>query len=68
MMVSISLLRDDKESFAKAIIMLLEDEELRKKLGVNARKLAEKEYSWDSVGKLFCDVYREAIENHSKKI
>ena len=62
------LLRDDKESFAEAVIMLLKDEALRKKLGTNARALVEQEYSWDSIGRRFCGVYEEVIKNHRKKI
>lgn len=58
------LLRDDKESFAEAVIMLLRDEALRKKLGTNARKLAEDEYSWDSIGKRFIEVYEKVIQDH----
>jgi glycosyltransferase involved in cell wall biosynthesis len=55
------LLRDDKESFAEAVIMLLKDENLRKQLGANARALAEQEYSWDSIGKRFCEVYEKVL-------
>ncbi|MFI5264570.1 MAG: glycosyltransferase family 4 protein, partial [Candidatus Kapaibacterium sp.] len=55
------LLRDDKESFAQAVIMLLKDENLRKQLGANARALAEQEYSWDSIGKRFCEVYEKVL-------
>jgi glycosyltransferase involved in cell wall biosynthesis len=58
------LLRDDKESFAQAVIMLLKDETLRKKLGTNARTLVEQEYSWESIGKRFCDVYEKVIADH----
>jgi glycosyltransferase involved in cell wall biosynthesis len=60
------LLRDDKESFAEAVIMLLKDETLQKKLGANARTLVEEEYSWDSIGRRFCEVYKNVIENHKK--
>jgi glycosyltransferase involved in cell wall biosynthesis len=61
------LLRDDKESFAQAVIMLLKDENLRKRLGANARALAEREYSWDSIGKRFCEVYGQVIAAHHSK-
>ncbi len=61
------LLRDDKESFAQAVITLLRDENLRKKLGANARALAEKEYSWDSIGRRFCEVYEKVIAGHNSK-
>jgi glycosyltransferase involved in cell wall biosynthesis len=58
------LLRNDKGSFAEAVIMLLKDSLLRKKLGAKARGLAEREYSWDSIGKRFCEVYEKAIVEH----
>jgi len=58
------LLRDSPEEFADAVIMLLHDERLRKKLGANARKLAEEEYSWESVGKRFIRVYENVIAKH----
>jgi glycosyltransferase involved in cell wall biosynthesis len=62
-----TLLRDDPQSFADAVIMLLKDEALRKKLGMNARKLVEDEYSWDSIGRRFIGVYEKVIEDHKKK-
>ncbi|MFI5264988.1 MAG: glycosyltransferase family 4 protein, partial [Candidatus Kapaibacterium sp.] len=58
------LLRDDKESFAQAVIMLLQDENLRKTLGANARALAEQEYSWDSIGRRFSEVYENVLSEH----
>lgn len=55
------LLRDTKESFAEAVIMLLKDGSLRKKLGENARTLVEREYSWDTIGRRFCEVYEKVL-------
>ena len=55
------LLRDDKEAFADDVIMLLRDALLRKKLGANARTMAEEEYSWESIGRRFCEVYEEVV-------
>ena len=59
------LLRDDPRSFADAVISLLENSELRESLGVNARKLAEEKYSWQSIAIQFNSVYEEVtqIEN-----
>jgi len=61
------LLRDDKESFAQAVILLLQNDVLRQELGINARKLAEEEYSWDSIGKSFINVYEHVIRNFTSE-
>ncbi|MEP7233908.1 MAG: glycosyltransferase family 4 protein [Ignavibacteriota bacterium] len=58
------LLRDDPKSFAEGVIGLLGDEASRRKLGSKARVLVESEYSWESIGKRFCDVYEEVISKH----
>jgi glycosyltransferase involved in cell wall biosynthesis len=60
------LLRDGKESFADAVVMLLKDPQLRKKLGAKARDLAEREYSWDSIGRRFCEVYEKVIQHRNE--
>ncbi len=39
----------DDEKFAKRVIELLKDEELCKKIGENARKFVEKNFSWNKV-------------------
>jgi glycosyltransferase involved in cell wall biosynthesis len=47
------LLRNDPESFASAVIEILENPELRDRLGSNARKLVEERYSWPDVARRF---------------
>ena len=59
------LLRDDAVSFANAVIELLRNPELRYQLDTNARSLALREYSWESVGKRFCDVYEKVISQRN---
>lgn len=54
----------DKE-FVKAIEYLIENEDERKRLGRNARILAEKKYDWDNTGKLLNRLYSDLI---NKKI
>lgn len=44
------------EQFINAISYLLDNEDARKQMGSNARKLAE-EYSWDRIGHNLCDFY-----------
>ena len=40
---------DDPEDLAKKIALLLKDENLRKRLGENGRKLVEEKYNWDKI-------------------
>jgi glycosyltransferase involved in cell wall biosynthesis len=55
------LLCDAAASFADGVVKLLANSEHRAKLGMNARRLVEEEYSWQSVGKRFCEVYKKVI-------
>jgi glycosyltransferase involved in cell wall biosynthesis len=59
------LLRDDAASFAGGVVELLRNSQLRHKLGTNARSLALREYSWESVGKRFCTVYEKVISQRN---
>jgi glycosyltransferase involved in cell wall biosynthesis len=47
------LLRDDSQSFANAVLRLLNERELRSRLGRAARKLVEESYSWAAVARDF---------------
>lgn len=40
---------DNPDSFASDVILLLQNEEIRKTIGINARKKVLAKYSWDSV-------------------
>jgi len=51
----------DPEALAEAIIKLLEDDELRKKMSRNALKRAE-ELSWDNIAKMHVKVYEEVLD------
>ncbi|RLF18827.1 MAG: hypothetical protein DRN06_00400 [Thermoprotei archaeon] len=48
------------KKLAEAVIALLQDPVLRKRLSVNARLKALKEYAWDSVASQIIDIYSEA--------
>jgi glycosyltransferase involved in cell wall biosynthesis len=50
------LTKDDPESFAKGIAKL-ENEKLRKRISINARKTAEK-YAWDKIALKLSEIYR----------
>lgn len=43
------LIRDNPQEFAQGVIDLLRDEELRRRLGENGRKLVEEKYDWKVV-------------------
>jgi glycosyltransferase involved in cell wall biosynthesis len=49
--------RGDEKSLANAIIYLLENEDIRKEMGRNAKKKAEK-YSWEKIAEMTEEVYR----------
>lgn len=49
------------EALAEAIIKLLQDEDMAKKMGKNGRILVEEKYTWDKVAKMTEKVYEELI-------
>lgn len=49
----------DSKALADAIIKILKNRSLAKKMGENGRKLVEKKYSWDNVAKQIEKVYLE---------
>jgi glycosyltransferase involved in cell wall biosynthesis len=51
----------DPVALANAISILLEDENLRRELGRNARQLMVERYSWEGIAKEVEEVYREAL-------
>ena len=57
-----ALLAETPEEFISQISRLLKDEELRRKLGQNGRKLIEKEYSREVIGAKFADAVSSLIK------
>lgn len=55
------LLPDTPTEFAEAVITLLNNPEKRRLLESNARTLAENNYSWDSIGQRFSELYEDLI-------
>ena len=53
------LFADTPQDFAERVVQLLNDEQLRRRLGANARSLAEKEYSWEVIGNRLNRIYAE---------
>jgi glycosyltransferase involved in cell wall biosynthesis len=57
----------DSEALANAIMFLLENEDIRKNLGRNARQLMVEKYNWDKYLKKIQYIYKEAIIKASSK-
>ncbi len=54
----------DVKALAQAIIKLLKDDELRKKMGEKSYIKMKEEMSWDKIAEKTIEVYKEAIELH----
>jgi glycosyltransferase involved in cell wall biosynthesis len=53
----------DNTSLTKALTTLLSDDELRKRMGFNARKKIESRYSWDNIAKQYIETYEKTIQS-----
>ncbi len=60
------LFADTAESFAERVVQLLNDKQLRRRLETNARMLAEKEYSWDVIGKRLNQIYADVAGRNQR--
>jgi glycosyltransferase involved in cell wall biosynthesis len=60
------LIRDDPKDFADAMISVLEDEVLARRLGEAGRATAEQHYSWDVIGRGLIDTYLDVIHANSR--
>jgi sugar transferase (PEP-CTERM/EpsH1 system associated) len=61
------LLADDPESFARATLTLLRDDDLRRKIGCAARKLVAENYSWAQVAEDLSKVLKDVAEESGRK-
>lgn len=55
------LIADDAETFARRILELFEDAELRRRLSSASRTLAEERYSWHLAGDRLQELYQQVI-------
>ncbi|NQE52738.1 Trehalose synthase, partial [ANME-1 cluster archaeon GoMg3.2] len=55
------------EALADAIIKLLKDEKLRKKMGENAYKKLKTDLSWDKIAEETIEVYKKAINEYKNR-
>ena len=61
------ILADEPEEFARRVIELLNDEELRNRIGANGRKLMEEEYSWEKMTDMLNEVLQKAVSRFYEK-
>ena len=55
------IVANDPKAFAKAVVDLLQNDDSAKKLGENARKIAEELYDWKIIGRKLFEVYNSII-------
>lgn len=54
----------DTEALADAILALLDDEKIRREMGLNARRLMVEKYDWDTIGEKIDSIYAQAIRGN----
>jgi len=57
----------NSKRIAEAVNKLLENDELRKKMGENAREIVEKKFTWQIVAKKFDKLYKEIVRNNKTR-
>jgi glycosyltransferase involved in cell wall biosynthesis len=60
---NIVIARNDRE-FAEKVVELLKDEKERRRIGNNARKFVEENYSWRKQSKMLYNVFKELVEGN----
>jgi glycosyltransferase involved in cell wall biosynthesis len=62
------LIRDDPKDFAQAILAVLADPGLRRRLGEGGRATAERLYSWDVIGQHMIETYLSVATAPSREL
>jgi glycosyltransferase involved in cell wall biosynthesis len=57
------VIADDAESFSDKLTNVLEDADLRERLGASARQLAEEKYDWYKIGENLRNYYSDIVSN-----
>lgn len=57
------LIRDDPQEFANAVIRVLSDDTLRRRIGVEGRRTVERSYDWNAIGVGLRATYQRLILN-----
>ena len=56
----------DERALADALVTLLQDDELRRKMGVAGRQKLEREWAPEVIGPQHVEVYRRAVRTHGR--
>lgn len=56
----------DYDKLAEYISVMIENDELRIKMGINGRKLVEEKYDWKIIGKKYHNIYKDTIKRRNK--
>lgn len=62
------LIRDEPAAFADAVLRVLADETLRRRLGAGGRATVERLYSWDIVGERMRNAYLDLAREHAQNL
>jgi len=62
------LIRDEAETFAEAVRLVLRDRELRCQLGREARRTAVESYSWDVIRGKVRTIYGSMVESEGRRV
>lgn len=54
--------KDDPEQFASAVLTLLNEPDLRRELGINARRTAEEEFDWEQLTATLEGFYEQVLD------
>ncbi|MFN3804845.1 MAG: glycosyltransferase [Pyrobaculum sp.] len=57
----------NSKELADRILYLVENEEIRREMGENSRKLAREEFSWEKITERYLDVYREVVSKTGRR-
>jgi glycosyltransferase involved in cell wall biosynthesis len=61
------IITDNQKEFAAWVVRLLKDEQLRKKMGDNARIVIESQYSWGKIAGRLDQIFKESVNGHKKR-
>ena len=57
----------NSQEYADAMVRLLQDQELRKRMGENGRRWMVENRSWESIAKRVAEVFEQTIAQHQKQ-
>jgi glycosyltransferase involved in cell wall biosynthesis len=61
------IITDDPHEFATWVVSLLRDKQLRQKLGDNARRIIETQYSWKKIAERLDQIFAGSVAKHKER-